>query len=270
MVNILLKALIAAATVAVLAFSPSVHAEERIGVLMLHGKNPGNPQDPNFSPLKSRLENAGMLVSLPNMPWSRTRYIDGHWDKAMDEINGHVRALRERGATRIVLMGHSIGTPAAMSYAARNGDVQALVLLAPGHTPVGYYNVPRLKVVRESIDEARALVKAGKGDETVRLSDINQGTGQIVVMTPRNFLSYFDPESDAEMSVTAPRIPASIPVIVVVGDRDPMFGRAKAYFADKLPQNPKSRYLEVEGNHLSTPSVAFDAVLEWIKTTMGD
>ena len=268
MVAPLLKALIAAAMAAVLAFSPSVHAKERIGVLMLHGKNPGSAQDPNFSILKPRLEKAGMLVSLPDMPWSRSRYIDGDWNKAMDEIKTHVSALREQGATKIVLMGHSIGTPAALSHAARNGDVQALVLLAPGHTPVGYYNVPRLKFVRESIDQARALVKNGKGDETVRLNDINQGTSQIVVTTPRNFLSYFDPESDAEMSITAPRVPASIPSLVVIGDGDPMFTRVKAYFVDKLPPNPKSKYLEVKGDHLSTPNVASDAVLEWIKTTM--
>lgn len=72
--------------------SLSPAAQERIGVLMLHGKSPGNPQDPNFSPLKSRFEGEGWLVRLPDMPWSRTRYLDGNWDQAMQEVAGHARA----------------------------------------------------------------------------------------------------------------------------------------------------------------------------------
>lgn len=251
---------------AVLA-SPS-QAQDKIGVLMLHGKNPGSSQDPHFGKLKPAFEKAGMLVLLPDMPWSRGRYIDGHWDKAMAEMAIHVTSLRSQGATKIVLVGHSLGVPAAMSFAARGGDVQALVLLAPGHVPKTYYNPQSVRVVRESIDEARALVAAGKGDSRERFNDINQGRQQIVVATAKDYLSYFDPESDAEMGVTAPRIPVGTPVLTVVGDEDYMFTRARAYFADKLPANPKSQYLEVKANHLSTPAVASDAVLAWIKAVL--
>ncbi len=70
------------------------------------------------------------------------------------------------------------------------------------------------------------------------------------------------------MGVTAPRIPVATPVLTVVGDEDYMFTRARAYFADKLPVNPKSQYLEVKANHLSTPAVASDAVLAWIKAVL--
>lgn len=251
---------------AVLA-SPS-QAQDKIGVLMLHGKNPGSSQDPHFGKLKPAFEKAGMLVLLPDMPWSRGRYIDGHWDKAMAEMAIHVTSLRSQGATKIVLVGHSLGVPAAMSFAARGGDVQALVLLAPGHVPKTYYNPQSVRVVRESIDEARALVAAGKGDSRERFNDINQGRQQIVVATAKDYLSYFDPESDAEMGVTAPRIPVGTPVLTVVGDEDYMFTRARAYFADKLPAHPKSQYLEVKANHLSTPAVASDAVLAWIKAVL--
>jgi pimeloyl-ACP methyl ester carboxylesterase len=241
------------------------HAEERIGVLMLHGKNPGSAQDPYFGAIRPRLENEGMLTLMPDMPWSRSRYIDGNWDTAMAEIAQHVKTLRERGATRIVLMGHSLGVPAALSHAARNGDVQALVLLAPGHVPYGYYTHPSLKVVRDSIDEARAMVAAGKGDARERFSDINQGRPQVVVMTAADFLSYFDPQSDAEMSVTAPRVPPSTPAMVVIGSQDPLFSHTRALLFNRLPPNPDNLYLEISANHLTTPSVAIDAVVEWVK-----
>lgn len=245
--------------------NPLVFAQERIGILMLHGKNPGGPQDPNFTLLHARFEKEGMLVSLPDMPWSRNRYIDGNWDQAMTEIANHVKALRAKGATKIFLVGHSMGVPAAMSFASRKGDVQGVVMLAPGHAPSLYYGSSRLRPVRESIDEARAMVAAGNTESTKSFNDINQGTLQSVVMTPRNYLSYFDPESDAEMTLTAPRIPPETPSLMVIGDRDPLFSLVKTHVFDKLPANPKNQYLEVKANHLTTPREAADAVVEWVK-----
>ena len=83
-----------------------------------------------------------------------------------------------------------------------------------------------------------------------------------------HFLSYFDPVSDAEMSVTAPRIPAKTAVMTVIGEKDPMFKFIKGYYVDKLPANPKSKYLEVSGGHLDTPRVSSDEVIAWIKTAV--
>lgn len=242
-------------------------AQERVGVLMLHGKNPGSNTDPYFGLMKGNFERQGWLVAFPDMPWSRGRYLDGNLDKAVSEIAGHVKGLRDQGATKIVIAGHSMGVPTAMAYAARAGDVDALVQLAPGHIPAGYYKYPSLKAVRDSIDEARALVAAGKGDSSERFNDINQGRLVPVTTTARHFLSYFDPTSDAEMSITAPRIPEKIPVMTVIGEKDPLFSQVKAYYVGKLPANPKSKYLEVSGGHLDTPRVAVDAVIAWINAT---
>jgi pimeloyl-ACP methyl ester carboxylesterase len=252
-----------------LAATPlSACAQERIGVLMLHGKNPGSNMDPNFSPMKGVFEKQSWLAVYPDMPWSRFRYLDGHLDQAMAEIAGHVKGLREKGATKIVVAGHSIGVPMAMAYAARGGDVDALVQLAPGHIPYAYYTQPNLKPVRDSVDAARELVKAGKGDSKERFTDINQGRQITVVTTAKDFLSYFDPTSDADMSVSAPRIPARVPVMVAIGEKDPFFKSAKTYYFNRLPENPKNKYLEVPGGHLDTPKEASDEVVGWIKAVL--
>jgi len=248
--------------------SAVAQAQPKIGVLMLHGKSPGSNNDPNMSRLKPVLEGAGMLVLYPDMPWSRGRYLDGNWDMAMAEMAVHVKTLRSQGATAIVVAGHSMGVPAAMGFAARGGDVQALVLLAPGHVPARYYASAQNPVVRESVDQARKLVTAGKGDSRERFYDINQGKQLPVITTAKDYLSYFDPASEADMGVTAPRIPAGTPVLTVVGDEDGISKYARAYFVDKLPANPKSQYLEVKANHLTTPVVASEAVLQWIKAVV--
>lgn len=238
----------------------------KVGVLMLHGKSPGSAQDPNFSVLKHALEKQSWDVLLPDMPWSRSRYLQGNWDQAMAEIAGHVKKLKDNGAQQVVLVGHSMGVPAAMSHAARGGEVDALVLLAPGHIPRGYYTYPNLKAVRDSIDDARAKVAAGKGDETERFNDINQGRLQVLVATPRNYLSFFDPDSDADMGVTAPRIPERVPVLTVIGDKDPLFQGVRGYYVNKLPKHAKTQLLEIAGGHLDTPKVASEQLIAWIKS----
>lgn len=243
-------------------------AQERVGVLMLHGKSPGSNQDPNFGPQKGVFERQGWVVAYPDMPWSRGRNLDGGLDKALAEIASHIKDLRDQGAMKIVIPGHSMGVPVAMAHAARGGEADALVLLAPGHVPVGYYTYPSLKAIHDSINEARALVAAGKGDSRERFSDVNQGRQPTVVTTAKDFLSWFDPRSDAEMSVTAPRIPAKVPVMTVIGEKDPLFKTIKAYYVDKLPANPKNKFLEVSGGHLDTPRVASDEIVAWIKTAV--
>lgn len=259
------RGLLAGLALAVCAGGAWPQAMPRIGILMLHGKSPGNPQDPSLQSLRAALGQQGWEVLLPDMPWSRRRYLDGHWDMAMAEIASHVQTLRDRGAQRLVILGHSMGVPAAMSHAARGGAVDALVLLAPGHVPAGYYQLASLRAVRESIDDARARMAAGKGDETERYQDINQGRLQTMVTTARNYLSYFDPGSDAEMGVTAPRIPPGVPVLTVIGEKDPLFSRVRAYYVDRLPRNPRSQFLEVSGGHLDTPRVATEQITDWIK-----
>lgn len=236
----------------------------RIGVLLMHGKNPGSPQNPSIQQLRQRMAAAGWQVLTPDMPWSRNRYLQGDWDGAMAEITEHTKILRGQGATHIVVAGHSMGCPAALGFAARGGDAQALVLMAPGHVPLGYFTAPSLRPVRESIEEARALVAAGKGDETQRFNDINQGRQQPVVMSARAYLSFFDPTSDAEMSVTAPRVPAGTPVFTAIGRKDPMFVRVREYYVDRLPPNPRSRLAEYAGGHLDTPLEATDDLLTWV------
>ena len=261
-----LASILAAPALATLHGTAAAQAPQRVGVLMLHGKNPGTNNGIGLGSLKAALEREGMLVLYPEMPWSRGRYLDGNWDQAMAEMATHTKTLRSQGAGQIVVLAQSLGVPAAMSFAARGGDAQALVLLSPGHVPAQYYASRQNTSVRESIDQARALVAAGKGDTKERFSDINQGKPLLVVTTARDYLSYFDPAQDAEMSVTAPRVPASTPVLTVLGTGDSFHSRARSYFADKLPANPKSQYLEVNGDHISTPAAASDAVVQWIKT----
>jgi hypothetical protein len=136
--------------------------------------------------------------------------------------------------------------------------------MAPGHVPAGYYMNPR-SPVHQSVDEARALVAAGQGDTRRDFSDINQGRPLTVRLTAKQYLSWWDPNSDAEMSRMAPLLPARIAVLVVEGNADPMAGRIRSYLFDRLPAQPKTRLLEVTADHVGTPAVAATEITVWIE-----
>ncbi|MCL6555988.1 MAG: alpha/beta fold hydrolase [Burkholderiales bacterium] len=84
--------------------------------------------------LAPQLERAGILVGTQKMPWSRQRAFDRDYAQAMTEIDATVARLRARGATRIVIGGHSLGAAAALIFCAQR-PADGLLLLALGHSP---------------------------------------------------------------------------------------------------------------------------------------
>ncbi len=253
-------------------FASGAGAQDKLGVLLMHGKQGGGPRDGSLESLHRKMLEAGMLVIKPEMPWSFNRYIEGHWNLALTEVGVHIQKLKEMGAARIALVGHSLGSPAALSYTVRHpGAVNALVLLAPGHIPLYYsqcipFSPIRMCGVKDAVERARKEVDAGNADKQQLHTDINQGRPGPVWMTPRDYLSYFDPASDAEMAVTAPKIGADVAVLWVIGDRDYLIREGRQYVFDKLPANSKNQYLEVSANHMTTPAVASDQIVNWLKS----
>jgi len=252
----------------------SAAGQEKIGVVLMHGKQGGGQNDTSLNNLQGKMQQAGFIVIKPEMPWSFNRFIDGNWDMAMSEIHAHVQQLKALGAQKIALVGHSLGSPAALSFAARYPDeVHALGLLAPGHVPYYYsqcipFSPIKMCGVKEGVAQARQEIAAGNGDKKQPQVDINQGRRQVVWMTSKDYLSYFDPVSDAEMAVTAPKISTRIPVLWVIGDKDYLIREGRQYVFDKLPHNAKSQYLETSANHISTPSVASDQIVKWLQVAM--
>lgn len=246
--------------VAALPFTASAQTGGRKGAILLHGKKDSSYG--GLSALGSTLERAGVLTIAPEMPWSGQRYLSGTWSDAMGEIDQAVGSLQARGASRILLVGHSLGCPAAMSFAASRKGIAALVLTAPGHSPAGFYRFT--PEVRDSVDRARAMVRAGRGQEVTDFADNNQGNIFSVRAGAAQYLSYFDPTGPCEMRNTAGRV--ACPVMWVVGTNDQVINWG-ADTAQRLTRRPRSQYLVVPGaNHRSTPSAAAADVAAWVAT----
>ncbi|MDO9633003.1 MAG: hypothetical protein Q7I92_13980, partial [Humidesulfovibrio sp.] len=85
-------------------------------VVVLHGKL-GAP-DRLVVEFAAQLSASGFLVVTPEMPWSRGREFAESFDVGLREIDVAVRGLRAKGASLVVVAGHSLGGNAALAYAA--------------------------------------------------------------------------------------------------------------------------------------------------------
>lgn len=229
------------------------------GIVYLHGKAAW-PGALNGGILSS-LEDEGALVAEPEMPWSFHRRYAATYDQAMSEIDVAVAGLKAKGASRIVVIGHSLGANAAIGYAARHPELAGVAALAPGHLPEAE---PLRSFVRDAVARAKQLIAAGQGNVPETFPDMAQGIPLTTTATPVVYLSMFDPEGPAVI----PRNTAAmgmVPLLWVVGKLDPIDRRGPEY-AFNAARNPKNKYIEVFAGHLTTPLAARKQVVEWINS----
>ncbi|MBI3506177.1 MAG: alpha/beta hydrolase [Proteobacteria bacterium] len=231
----------------------------RAGIVILHGKT-GMPSFPGLRVLASRLEAGGMRTAIPEMPWSRNRYIDGSAGKAFDAIAAELARLKAAGAAKLFLAGHSIGATAALGHAVARGGVDGIAMIATGHNPRTYYNSTQgaNPAVHQSIDRARGLVATGRGSEVAQFADNNQGKALQVRMTASDYLSWFEPDGAMDPFALMPKAPC--PVLWAIGAQDGLYASSRAQYFDRLPPDLHHKFVELAGGHLDAPAAAAEPV----------
>jgi len=269
--RVLLHLAILGLTTTGLAQAAYAETPQKLGLVLLHGKL-GMPLGASYghasgSPvgaeLVSRLGSAGYLVAVPEMCWARPRSFDRTYPECLAEIDAAIAGLRSRGATMIVVGGLSLGGNAALAYGATHSGLAGIIGLSPADDPARKASNPRFGA---SLAKAQEMVAQGNGDERASFDDTNTGPGGSYPMTidttPRIFLSFFGPNSLANIPATAAKLTA--PLLWVAGDSDPTQRGGPAYAFDKLPPNPLNRYVVVKASHLQVPDAATPDVLAWL------
>jgi pimeloyl-ACP methyl ester carboxylesterase len=209
---------------------------------------------------------AGIKAIVPSMPWGQ-----GGWEKisvtpdqAFGMIDGHANQLRGQGAQRIVVGGQSLGANVALSYAVARQNVAGVVMAAPGHNPFGSYD--RNPSIKEAVEQACKLATSGQGDQPFSGQDENQGNSVRVSTTAAVYYAWMNPRGRASMPVQARELPASIPVMVIIGTKDSSFGFTEANIYKPAAKNPYSKYLVIDGgDHRNTDHSASQRIVDWIK-----
>jgi esterase/lipase len=197
------------------------------------------------------------------MPWSKNRIYDKTFDDSLAEIRSHVQKLKKEGATKIIVAGHSLGAVTTAGYGARVGDVDGLILLAPGHftNQRGFS-----QYFGDDLAIAKQLVDSGKGDDKATFGDVNSGVRATRYITANIFLSWFSPSGPAEFVDNMTQIGQKIPILYVAGSMDKIpETQNREYAFDKVVRHSKSRFLIIESSHLDVPERASEVVIEWIR-----
>jgi pimeloyl-ACP methyl ester carboxylesterase len=225
---------------------PVTHAKDLRGwgIVLIHGKA-GNMQ--MLSRLASALSAEGAIVVVPRMSWTSSYR---SYDQTMDEIAGHVAAVRGKGAARIALLGQSLGANVALGYGARRDGVAAIVAISPGHQPDRF-----AARTADSLSRAKQLVASGRGGETGTFTDVNQGKEFTIQTTAAAYVSFFDPGGPALMSHNASQLRGA-QLLWVVGTGDP---NARAVARG-------GRTMTVEGHHMNAAIVATPQIVDWLKS----
>lgn len=120
-------------------------------------------------------------------------------------------------------------------------------------------------IVGDSVKKAKDMVAEGHGGEKAVFTDTNQGRVSSVTTTAAIYLSYFSLNGSAVIPSNIQKWKKNIPLLWIVGKKDPMYARGEAYAYKKAPANPASQYVVVDADHMGTPGEAKDLVVTWIK-----
>lgn len=229
---------------------------DHIGTVLMHGRG-GTTR--HVFPLGSALKSAGILVEMPLMPWSKGRIYDKGYEASMVEIDTYVVHLRSAGAKRIVVAGFSIGANAALGYAARREDLSGVILLAYGHVP----GIPGFsRKLSDSVEKARSMIDVGEGDQTAVFTDFGGGN-DTATSTANDLLSWFDPSGPATIAKNAPKVKPNTPVLCIDGSSDRWKRCGQIMW--QVPRDPMNRQISVSADHMSTPSVAIQPIVDWLR-----
>ena len=230
----------------------TVGAQDSLGVVLLppKGGNQGN--------LAQTLRDAMFLVEAPAMNWFSRPYED-----TMPVIDGLVARLRDRGATRIVVGGHSLGANVALGYGARRAGLAGILAVAPGHNPsvMGWQAKMDFDYLR-----ARKLVDLGMGAQVEPFIHNTQGRSFVVSSTAEAYLSWLDPDGPAVYRTNAGNLKPGTPLFWIVGRSDIMFRRGRDFAFNAAPAHPKSRYVEIDAGHRQTPVKGAAKIIEWLRS----
>ncbi len=231
----------------------------KIGVVVMHGKG-GSPSK-HVSELASALEAQGMLVANLEMPWSKKREYDVNVATAENEVEAALRALRAKGAQKLFVAGHSQGGLFAL-YFGNKHVVDGIIAIAPGGNVGG---VAYREKVADSMESARHLIAAGKGDQKTKLTDYEGSKGSYpITTTAASYLTWFDPEGAMNQTQAVKNMNPAIPVLFVAPTNDyPSLLKIKQQMFDALPKNPRSKLYEPSANHLQAPSASAKEIVEW-------
>lgn len=244
-----------------LALSAESLAPFKIGIVVMHGK--GGMPSKHVAVFANSLEAKGYSVANIEMPWSKKREYDVSIEIAQKELESVLNELRQKGAQKLFLSGHSQGGLVALALGS-DLNVDGIIAIAPGGNMASTINREKLG---DTLTKAQHLIQEGKGDDKGEFYDFETSKGKSPIQTTaRNYVSWFDPEGLMNQEKSSALINPKIPVLFIVPTADyPGLLKVKQKMFNTLPKNPYTKLYEPSATHLEAPSASSEEVSLWIQ-----
>lgn len=233
--------------------APGATAAPPLGIVLLHGKK-GSPV--YLGQTKAALRDRGYLVTTPEMCWSERRAYDRDRADCLGEIDAAVAELRQQGAARIVIAGHSLGGAAAIAYGASHDGLAGVIGFAAGDA---FWGPPAML---PDIARAQRLVADGKGDAVDEFADIRIVGNAGMRTTAAHFLSFVALPATDLMPANAARLRVPLLLVAGTGDRVTLQYDTRTY--DAVAPHPLNRFVSVDADHNGVLYAGKTAVLDWL------
>ena len=237
-----------------------------IGFLIVHGKLSGpNIDRCSMHHLNKILNEKGYLVDFHAYPWANERLYDEPIEIGVQEMQAGIARLRARGATKIHIIGHSMGGNIAIDYASLYTDFDSLILLCPAHNT----HIERIRKMCEwSIEQAKSSLENGQ-DNPLHLIDFAGGRAIVNSIRPSIYISYFDSAGLCNMTTNAKTQGTQDPinVLCVCGELDPTTPGVEPDIYNHMSLTGHSQFITLPGEtHQSVCQVSTDRILDWVST----
>lgn len=236
------------------------------GFLLLHGKGSG----PNYPacamiPLYNQMVADGLLVDYVSHSWGQGKLYTQPFEHCIPDIHQGIGRLVRQGATRIHIVGHSLGANVAFFYATQYTNFASIVSLAPAHnTHLAKFNHWSLW----SRNKAKSLIDSGT-DAPADFIDVAMTEVYITQGVPSAYLSYLNPEGNTVMTRNVRRFIQPANLFIASGSNDPtQIDVDRLIYAPALKTNV-SRFLQTNDGHIDIVVNTYPKWREWC-ANLGD
>lgn len=239
--------------------------------ILLHGKHSGPDwgEDCKLFELSNQLRETA-LVDFQTYPWGVYKVEDEFYHKIFEssvaQIDSAIVNLKAQGATRIFLLGHSMGSNAILNYLQqRENSVDGAILISPAHN----VHLPMFsKIHKWSVDHAKELIDAGRGNNYSHFADYDsEGTVVVVKCPALNYFSMLNPTGPANMKTNVEKLNWPANILVISGEKDitqKLF--FESIYLNLKTKSSKNKYLLVPGDHSSVCWDSLDRITSWVST----
>jgi pimeloyl-ACP methyl ester carboxylesterase len=236
------------------------------GFLLLHGKGAG-PEYPACAmrPLYNQMVADGLTVDYVANSWAQGKLYTQPFEDSIPDIHQGIGRLVRQGATRIHIVGHSLGANVAFFYATQYTNFASIVALAPAHnTHLAKFNHWSLW----SRNKAKSLIDSGN-DASADFIDVAMAEVYITQGIPSAYFSYLNPEGNTVMTRNVRKFLAPVNLFIGTGAEDVTQVNVKSMLFDPARKTPSSQLLQTQDDHISVVANSYPNWRQWCVNLAG-